>query len=192
MEINDSIGVRLREVREKMELSQTKFAEIAEVAGAVGTTRQSQSNYEKGKRMPDASYFSAIAAAGADTHYILTGETPQQRLLKTLKESTSKVADLPLVDECKAAIAQLLTGLQANNMDLVTDALDIIRSDYVGLGEAKGATETVQNLRPDQAALLDNIEHCAKEDQEAIKRMAFIAAKADKTDEAKSGKKKRA
>ncbi|GBL46234.1 hypothetical protein SFMTTN_2047 [Sulfuriferula multivorans] len=33
----------------------------------------SQINYEKGERMPDAAYLSAIAAAGADVQYILTG-----------------------------------------------------------------------------------------------------------------------
>jgi len=33
-------------------------------------------------------------------------------------------------------------------------------------------------LKPDQIALLDNLEHCSKEDQEAIKRMALLAAKA--------------
>lgn len=181
-----SIGKRLSEERRRIGLNQTAFGKIG------GVTKTSQLNYEADERSPNVDYWQAIAAAGADTHYILTGETPQQRLLKTLKESTGKVADLPLVDECKAAIAQLLTGLQANNMDLVTDALDIIRSDYVGLGEAKGATATVQNLRPDQAALLDNVEHCAKEDQEAIKRMAFIAAKADNKDETQQGRKKRA
>jgi transcriptional regulator with XRE-family HTH domain len=73
MEIIDSIGDRLRKVREDMDLSQSEFAAIAEKAGAKGATRQSQANYEKGKRMPDAAYLAAIAAAGADVAYILTG-----------------------------------------------------------------------------------------------------------------------
>jgi transcriptional regulator with XRE-family HTH domain len=73
MEILVSIGVRLREVRENMGLSQTAFAEIAEKKGAAGATRQSQANYEKGKQAPGATYFAAIAAAGADVQYILTG-----------------------------------------------------------------------------------------------------------------------
>lgn len=47
-------------------------------------------------------------------------------------------------------------------------------------------------LRSDLAKHVDNLEHCTKEDQEAIKRMAFIAAKADNKDEAQQGKKKRA
>jgi len=39
-----------------------------------GVGKQSQTNYESGKRLPDADYLSAIAKAGADVLYILTGE----------------------------------------------------------------------------------------------------------------------
>jgi len=38
-------------------------------------------------------------------------------------------------------------------------------------------------LRPDQAALLDNLEHCSKEDQQAIKQMALSLAEAKKDDQ---------
>ncbi|WP_432745832.1 helix-turn-helix transcriptional regulator [Methylobacter sp. G7] len=38
-------------------------------------------------------------------------------------------------------------------------------------------------LRPDQKALLDNVEHCSKEDQDCIKRMALLAARAIDQDE---------
>lgn len=42
-------------------------------------------------------------------------------------------------------------------------------------------------LRPDQKALLDNLEHCPKEDQDAIKRMALRCAESrtDKDEEQK-------
>lgn len=74
MEINVCIGVRLKEVREALALSQTEFAQIAEKAGVPGATRQSQAKYEKGLAMPGAAYLAAIAAAGADVLYILTGQ----------------------------------------------------------------------------------------------------------------------
>ena len=74
MEINICIGARLREVREALELSQTEFAQIAERAGVPGATRQSQAKYEKGLATPGAAYLAAIAAAGADVLYILTGQ----------------------------------------------------------------------------------------------------------------------
>lgn len=75
MELFNSIGKRLREVREGMGLSQSAFAEIAERAGVPGATRQSQARYEKGKQMPSAAYLAAIAQAEADVFYILTGQT---------------------------------------------------------------------------------------------------------------------
>lgn len=62
-----SIGERLREERERLGFSQASFAEIT------GAHRKSQGNYELGERMPDAAYLAAIAAAGADVLYILTG-----------------------------------------------------------------------------------------------------------------------
>ncbi|WP_213664287.1 helix-turn-helix transcriptional regulator [Stutzerimonas stutzeri] len=74
MEIFISIGERLREVRVAMGKSQTEFAEIAAAAGVPGATRQSQANYEKGRQMPSAAYLAAIAAAGADVLYVVTGQ----------------------------------------------------------------------------------------------------------------------
>lgn len=47
-------------------MNQPDFAALA------GTTKKSQITYEKGV-MPDAAYLAAIAAAGADVLYILTG-----------------------------------------------------------------------------------------------------------------------
>lgn len=67
MEPSVAIGERLRKVREDLGMNQTEFAALA------GATRQTQSNYEKGERMPDALYLAVIAAAGADVSYILTG-----------------------------------------------------------------------------------------------------------------------
>ena len=62
---------RLREVREALGLSQQALAERC------GITARSQRNYESGERLPDAGYLAAIAAAGADVLYILTGQRSQ-------------------------------------------------------------------------------------------------------------------
>ncbi|PZP61199.1 MAG: transcriptional regulator [Delftia acidovorans] len=83
MEINASIGARLKEVREELGLSQTEFAQIAEKAGVPGATRQSQAKYEKGLAAPSAAYLATIAAAGADVLYILTGQRIQQPVSET-------------------------------------------------------------------------------------------------------------
>jgi transcriptional regulator with XRE-family HTH domain len=58
---------RLRSERERLHLTQQQLAD------AIGISRVSQGNYENGSRNPDMAYLSAIAGAGADVQYILTG-----------------------------------------------------------------------------------------------------------------------
>lgn len=62
-----TIGDRLKEERGRLGMSQPDFAALA------GTTKKSQITYEKGV-MPDAGYLAAIALAGADIQYVVTGE----------------------------------------------------------------------------------------------------------------------
>lgn len=115
MEIFISIGERLREARVAMGKSQTEFAEIAAAAGVPGATRQSQANYEKGRQMPSAAYLAAIAEAGADVLYVVTGRLgevnvstsrhlpPDEELLLDAYRGMSVTAR-------KALLAELLTG----------------------------------------------------------------------------------
>lgn len=63
-----SIGDRIREERERLELNQTQLADL------LGTTRKTQFNYETDARRPDANYLAAMASAGANVQYILTGD----------------------------------------------------------------------------------------------------------------------
>lgn len=60
-------GDRLRSERERLGLNQTEFGQLG------GVKKLAQINYEKGDRQPDATYLAAIAAAGADVLYIVTG-----------------------------------------------------------------------------------------------------------------------
>lgn len=62
------LGARLREERERLGLSQPKFAELA------GTTKQTLFSWETGKTAPDGFQLAALAAAGVDVLYVLTGE----------------------------------------------------------------------------------------------------------------------
>ena len=62
------IGERLREERERLGLSQPKFAELA------GTTKQTLFSWESGKTAPDGFQMVAFSAAGVDVLYVLTGE----------------------------------------------------------------------------------------------------------------------
>ena len=62
-----NIGERLREERARLGLNQGDFAAVAKVS------KTTQFNYEKGERSPDAAYLEAVAAAGVDVLYVLTG-----------------------------------------------------------------------------------------------------------------------
>ena len=63
-----NMGVRLREERERLGMTQDGFA----VAAGVG--KRALIHYEKGERSPDAVFLAAIAASGVDVLYVLTGE----------------------------------------------------------------------------------------------------------------------
>jgi transcriptional regulator with XRE-family HTH domain len=63
----NSIGIRLREERNKLGLSQEKLAEVG------GVQKLAQTNYETGKRSPTGDYLVKISEIGADVNYILTG-----------------------------------------------------------------------------------------------------------------------
>ncbi|MGI4778327.1 MAG: helix-turn-helix domain-containing protein [Janthinobacterium lividum] len=64
-----SIGSRLREERDRLGYNQSELAEIG------GTQRKTQFNYETDARRPDADYLAAVAAAGVNMLYVLTGST---------------------------------------------------------------------------------------------------------------------
>ena len=62
-----AIGLRIREERRRLRVSQSDFAELG------GQGPQSQGRYERGLRSPSAAYLAAISAAGVDVLYVVTG-----------------------------------------------------------------------------------------------------------------------
>jgi DNA-binding XRE family transcriptional regulator len=66
-----SIGQRLKEERERLNLSQTALAEAA------GTTKQTQFSYETDRTPPKASYLAAVVPYGVDVAYVVTGQRPE-------------------------------------------------------------------------------------------------------------------
>lgn len=63
-----TIGERLKAERERLDLSQEKLRDAA------GVSKNTQINYEKDARSPDADYLAAVAAAGVDVLYVVTGQ----------------------------------------------------------------------------------------------------------------------
>lgn len=97
---------RLREERKRLKLNQTQFAALA------GTTKNSQLNYEKGNVCPSAEYLVAIAEAGVDVQYVLTGRrsaepvlTPEEKELLAAWQKASQAVRA-------AALAALQAGAE--------------------------------------------------------------------------------
>lgn len=63
----EGIGSRLREERQRLGMNQTAFADAA------GMHRNTQVRYERGQRVPDTAFLTAIEQIGVDTAYLLTG-----------------------------------------------------------------------------------------------------------------------
>ncbi|SFD28266.1 helix-turn-helix domain-containing protein [Collimonas sp. OK412] len=70
----NTLGLRLKQERKRLGMTQPDFALVG------GVEKGTQINYEQDKRFPDAKYLLAIAAIGADTHYVLHGEPAQDSL----------------------------------------------------------------------------------------------------------------
>ena len=108
-----SIGVRLREERDRLGMNQSDFA------SAAGTTRKTQFNYETDQRRPDADYLAALAAIGVDVMYVLTGSrsshapavvlSAEEKLLLQYFREASK-------DVKRAALGALLGATQATQI----------------------------------------------------------------------------
>ncbi|WP_434771130.1 helix-turn-helix domain-containing protein [Pseudomonas entomophila] len=92
-----TIGDRLREERTRLGLNQTDFAAIP------GVTKNSQLNYEKGERSPDATYLAAVAERGVDILYVVTG-IRQIRLDGLSAEGAELLELLPRIDPSDQAI----------------------------------------------------------------------------------------
>ena len=100
-----NISDRLREERERLGLNQVEFGSIG------GVKKLAQINYEKGERHPDSAYLAAIAAAGADVLYILTGQRAGGASAPPPPRAVSE-GDRILLDNFHAAPAQVQAGVK--------------------------------------------------------------------------------
>jgi|APLak6261680685_1056136.scaffolds.fasta_scaffold00651_4 transcriptional regulator with XRE-family HTH domain len=64
----EGIGKRLRDERERLQLSQEQLAAIA------GTNRITPSRYEGGTHLPTIAFLATIEGAGVDVGYVLNGK----------------------------------------------------------------------------------------------------------------------
>lgn len=104
-----SMNARLREERERLEMSQEDFAALA------GVTRSPYSSWEAGKTSPTAVQLAALANAGADVLYILTGQRQTGDVQRALTRREAVLVDnyrnvsesqKDALDQVSAALAQ--------------------------------------------------------------------------------------
>jgi transcriptional regulator with XRE-family HTH domain len=102
----DGIGSRLKSERNRLELSQHALGAVG------GIEANAQGLYERGKRFPNAGYLSAIAAAGVDILYVITG-TRKVRAVDSMTDGDTKLlSELDgLPDEVKEDIKRLISTL---------------------------------------------------------------------------------
>lgn len=107
------IGLRLRQERERLGLSQRAFAEIG------GVEANAQGRYESGGRAPRADYLSRVAERGVDILYVLTGNvTPTQ--LENLSQIEERVLGnyRAMFKEDQDAIRRLTSSLAEHSSTL--------------------------------------------------------------------------
>lgn len=101
-----NIGERLKEERIRLGFNQADFAALA------GVAKTSQFNYEKGERSPDAEYLAAVAEAGVDILYVVTGNrTPQATA--SISEAESRVLEQyrSMSPESRASVERVAAAL---------------------------------------------------------------------------------
>lgn len=107
------IGGRLREERERLNLSQLALGEIG------GVKKLAQLKYEKGDRSPDADYLNAIAKVGIDIQYVITSVRSSSTLTNEEQQLLDSYRVAPLVVKA-AALAALTAGSSATTSINVT------------------------------------------------------------------------
>lgn len=101
--MDTDIGLRLKEERERLNLSQTALAEIG------GKKKLAQLKYEQGESSPTAAYLEAVRRVGVDVLYVVTGERTAQQLAPDERELLALFRAAPLAVKA-AAIGALQAG----------------------------------------------------------------------------------
>lgn len=99
----DSIGARLKAERKRLGFNQSDFATLA------GVQLNAQGNYERDVRSPDATYLAAVAKAGVDVSFVVTGVPSDSELTEDEVDLVRRYRGAPDVVKA-AAIAALTAG----------------------------------------------------------------------------------
>ena len=137
-----TISRRLQEERKRLKMSQTELAQRA------GTTKKSQIEYEKERLPAFAFYLEAVAAAGVDVRYVLTGQhsgepslTDDDRALLALFHQASPALR-------QAAIAVLSAGQAGSTL---------VEGDYIRASENARVYKRVAGVKTAKRSKTGNV-----------------------------------
>ncbi|KAF2407542.1 helix-turn-helix domain-containing protein [Pseudomonas antarctica] len=104
--MDGNLGVRLKEERKRLLLSQHDFGVIG------GVAENAQGHYERGERLPKSDYLMAIRKRGVDVLYVLSGERSLMSA-DDLNEQETEVLNQyrTLQEQDRGAIAQITSSL---------------------------------------------------------------------------------
>lgn len=112
-----TIGERLREERERLGLSQPKFAALA------GTTKQTLFSWESGKTAPDGVQLALFGEAGVDVRFVVMGSR-----------------DAPAADVLSADERELLSLFRAAPLGVKAAAIGALQGGLSGAVQQHGLT----------------------------------------------------
>jgi transcriptional regulator with XRE-family HTH domain len=102
----EGMGTRLKTERKRLDLSQHELGAIG------GIETNAQGLYERGKRFPNAGYLGAIAAAGVDVLFVITGTRKVLALDGVTAGDTKLLRELEgLPEDVQEDIKRLITTL---------------------------------------------------------------------------------
>ena len=133
-----SFGARLRQERERLGLTQQRFAELG------GVKRVSQHLYEQEVRAPDVTYLTLLKEAGVDIWFLITG--------KRAPESVSAGASRSIYISAFRAVDEI--ALNADGEPLPLAERERLFAFLIALLETENASSDPENLRRRLAAAL--------------------------------------
>jgi transcriptional regulator with XRE-family HTH domain len=164
----DGLGIRLRQERQRLGLSQASIANIG------GIKANAQSFYESGRRSPRAQYLAKIAAEGVDVSYVLTGVRNQNFVFASASSSNADpVSDSETREN------------QANHTQSAIKIIEHLRTSIWSAAEAISEISHLMNVSdkrsPEEliAAYLEGLNpafrpsDAVKTDQPVAKELAF-------------------
>lgn len=166
--MNNEICMRLKEERERLGLIQQQLADIG------GVTKTTLFNYENG-REPSSGFLSAIAAAGADTRYILEGEYRYAEIGERLrKERTRLNQNTRGMAELGCVTPELQNEYERGIKKPPSDYLNWISKAgaeifYILTGELPPGDSS---LKQAEQELINNYRRCSPETQQIIIEIA--------------------